>query len=298
MSYLQLQDKNRGQSDLAFCYKKIRDNNLLRLLQHNNYQFINYSIFNFEGQPARVNETFLPVKTRLITSQTFLSRINRDIRFNLITKWKSGSELRKLTYSTLHNNNNIYKLTWNIANEKSTRPKFVYSHLMMPHYPYYYDENDLDKYKNESASGTRGLEIDYKFKSSGWYAAINYSFYSIANHSEISTYSVPGHPNNHLAFPSHKVNLNCNINLSHTINVNPSFSYMSTRYSASHTDAGVLTSREISPSLYANISLNFDDVIKKGLHIQLACFNMFDNSVFYIQPYDGNHEPLPGAGRE
>ena len=161
MSYLPLQDKNRGQSDLAFCYKKIRDNNLLRLLQHNNYQFINYSIFNFEGQPARVNETFLPVKTRLITSQTFLSRINRDIRFNLITKWKSGSELRKLTYSTLHNNNNIYKLTWNIANEKSTRPKFVYSHLMMPHYPYYYDENENELPFERLVEGNQVNQKDY-----------------------------------------------------------------------------------------------------------------------------------------
>lgn len=194
----------------------------------------------------------------------------------LVEEIEAGCRLAKRSY-----------LTFNIYNIR-TKNSIVY----------YYDENDLDKYKNEAASGTRGVEIDYKFKSSGWYASINYSYYSIANHSELSTYSVPGHPNNHLAFPSHKINLNCNINLSRTINVNPSLSYMSTRYSASHSDAGVLTSREISPSFYANISLNFDDVFKKGLNIQLACFNMFDNPVFYIQPYDGNHEPLPGAGRE
>ena len=140
MSYLPLQNKDRGQSDLAFCYKTIRDNKLLRFLNYNNYRFTNYSVFDFNGQPAPTNETFLPVKTRLITMQTLLSRANRDIRFNLITRWKSDSELRKLTYSTLHNNNNIYRLTWKIAEEKSAYPKFVYSHLMMPHYPYYYDE--------------------------------------------------------------------------------------------------------------------------------------------------------------
>ena len=163
---------------------------------------------------------------------------------------------------------------------------------------YYYDENDLDKYKNDATSGSRGVEVEYKFKTPGWFAAINYSYYSILEHSEFGTYSVPGHFNNHLAFPSHKINFNSNINLSDNININPSFSYLSTRYSVSHTNAGVLTSKEITPSLYANISFNFDDVIKKGFHIQLACYNIFNNSVLYIQPYDGNHEPLPGAGRE
>ena len=141
MGYLHLENKDRGQTDLAFCYKTIRNNKLFHFLQLHDYRFYNYSVFDFNGQPARVNETFLPVKTRLITLQTFLSRLNRDIRFNLITKWKSKSELKKLTYSSLHNNNNIYELTWNNVKDGSPSPKFIYSHLMMPHYPYYFDEN-------------------------------------------------------------------------------------------------------------------------------------------------------------
>ena len=141
MNYLKLENKERGQTDLAYCYKLIKQNALNNFLDQRDYHFYNYSVFDFPGQPAPVNETFLPVKTRLITSQTFLSRLNRDIRFNLITRLKSKSEIKKLTYANLKNNNNIYDLTWKMAEEKSESPKFVYTHLMMPHYPYYFDKN-------------------------------------------------------------------------------------------------------------------------------------------------------------
>jgi hypothetical protein len=145
MDYLQLQNKDRGQSDLAYCYKQIKDNRLLRFLQHNGYTFHNFSVFDFPGQPRRVNETFLPVKTRLITAQTFLSRIDRDLRFNLVTRLKSKAELKRLTYGNLHFNNNMLKLTKEIAAAPSGTPKFVYTHLMMPHYPYYFDKNGTEQ---------------------------------------------------------------------------------------------------------------------------------------------------------
>jgi hypothetical protein len=45
----------------------------------------------------------------------------------------------------LKNNVNIYSLTWKLAEQKTASPKFVYSHLMMPHYPYYFDKNGMEK---------------------------------------------------------------------------------------------------------------------------------------------------------
>ncbi len=133
------------QSDLALCYETIRNNRLLRFLQYEGYQFYNYSIFNFEGQPARVEVNFLPIKTKLITSQTFLSRFDRDIRFNLVTRFKSASETKRLTYGFLHNNENNYRLTMKAAETTGTKPKFVLTHLHIPHYPYYFDKNGKEQ---------------------------------------------------------------------------------------------------------------------------------------------------------
>lgn len=141
MDYLQLSATNRNQSDLTYCYNAIENNRLLRFLQHHGYQLYNYSIFDFEGQPGRRLERFLPVKTRLITAQTFLSRAENSILFNVVTRFKSKSALRKLTYAYKENNENIYSLTWGQAAKRSSQPKFVYTHLELPHYPYYYDKN-------------------------------------------------------------------------------------------------------------------------------------------------------------
>jgi hypothetical protein len=141
MDYLQLEGKERGRPDLTYSYDQIKNNKVLQYLRSQGYQFYNYSVFDFEGQPARTRETFLPAKTRLITSQTFLSRFDRDIRFNLVTRWKSKSNLRIITYANKKNNENIFALTKEISAQKSSSPKFVYTHLMMPHYPYFFDKN-------------------------------------------------------------------------------------------------------------------------------------------------------------
>lgn len=145
MDYLRLADTNRAGADLTYSYKSIKDNKVLTFLEMHGYEFYNYSVFDFEGQPARVRETFLPAKTRLITSQTLLSRFNNEIRFNLVSRWKSKSNLKILTYANKHNNENIYRLTSNIAHDKSMKPKFVYTHLMMPHYPYYFDKDGREQ---------------------------------------------------------------------------------------------------------------------------------------------------------
>jgi hypothetical protein len=187
MNYLQLENKERGQTDLAYSYKIIKENNLLNFLQQQGYQFYNYSVFDFTGQPRRINEGFLPVKTRLITSQTFLSRLEKDLRFNLITRFRSRSELKRLTYGTLHNNNNIYELTWNIAEERTGKPKFVYTHLMMPHYPYYFDKNGKEQPFEKLTEGNQSNQQAYI----EYLQYCNKKFLSLSDHILISSTEPP-----------------------------------------------------------------------------------------------------------
>lgn len=139
MDYLPLAAGDRNQADLTRAYSLISNNRLLQFLEQQGYRFYNYSVFDFEGQPGRRLEGFLPVKTRLITSQTFLSRAENSIFFNLVTRFRSKAALRKVTYAPRENNEHIYALTRAIAAQKSSRPRFVYTHLEWPHYPYYYD---------------------------------------------------------------------------------------------------------------------------------------------------------------
>jgi len=140
MDYLDL-DRTGKTTLLAYTYETIATNKFLQYLVSQQYTLYNYSFFDIKGQPSHTQESFLPAKTKLITSQTFLSRIEKELRFLLVTKFNSISEIHKETYYHRDNNEKLYRLTLETANEKIDAPKFVLTHLMMPHYPYYYDKD-------------------------------------------------------------------------------------------------------------------------------------------------------------
>jgi phosphoglycerol transferase MdoB-like AlkP superfamily enzyme len=138
MNYLRVSHSNKKEL-LKHTYETTRNNNLLKFLTAHGYEFHNLSLLDYPGYPSPTEETFLPVQTRLITSQTFLSRINKELRFNLVSKLNSEKEQRRVIYTPLNNNNRLIELTENTASLRSPKPKFVLTHLMMPHYPYYFN---------------------------------------------------------------------------------------------------------------------------------------------------------------
>jgi hypothetical protein len=140
MDYLALRMKEKAPGNIDYCYQEIKNSCVVNFLTANGYEFYNYSIFDFEGRPAINYDNFLPNSTSLITSQTFFSRVMKDIRFNIGTgKWKFKAALKRITYEHLHNNENILRVTNAIAAKTTAKPKFVYAHLMLPHYPYYFN---------------------------------------------------------------------------------------------------------------------------------------------------------------
>ena len=139
MDYLQLKKGPQNYATVGYSYQVIRNSSVLKFFDANQYQFFNCSIFDFDNRPANKYATFLPYGTELITSQTFVSRLESDFRPDIL-KGKFGQTLqKKMAYEHLHFNDNVFELTRHIASQSSTAPKFVYTHLMMPHYPYYFD---------------------------------------------------------------------------------------------------------------------------------------------------------------
>jgi outer membrane cobalamin receptor len=163
---------------------------------------------------------------------------------------------------------------------------------------YYYDEMEFDKYINKSSTGSRGFDVDCKWKFEGWLLSFAYSYSTTAGHNVIDVYKVPGHEKNVLAFPSHELNIVSNVHLSKSLNFSPSLTFMGTRYSYLEDQNSIIGTEEISPSLYMNINFNVNDIFCKGLMLQAGCFNLSDEKTLYIQPYNGNHRPLPGQGRQ
>ena len=146
MDYLGPSDTAGGRKNgIKNSFTRINENRLVYLLKHHGYEFYNYSIFRVAGIAAPTGGSFVPSNTKLITKTTFLSRLEKDVLLPVATKYNLKWYLKKSLYATKKDNDKIYSLTESISEDKSPKPKFIYTHLMMPHHPYYYDEKGNER---------------------------------------------------------------------------------------------------------------------------------------------------------
>ncbi|MBK9568867.1 MAG: hypothetical protein IPO53_02340 [Chitinophagaceae bacterium] len=99
------------------------------------YKIYNFSPFDLTGNPKLTKSAFLPESKALVTSQTFTSRFWKDLWFN----FASSQEIQNFLNLTLSYNLKKEIHTRNLVMKKGGSPKFVYTHLVMPHFPYYFD---------------------------------------------------------------------------------------------------------------------------------------------------------------
>ena len=153
-SYLPLKDTSSTVGDVPMVMEMVAKNVLTQFLGRQGYRVFNHSIFDLPGEPRQVSSSFLPNKTKYITAQTLISRLERDLFYHLITSLKINWIVRKGVYNNLENNHALYQNTLNTSALK-TAPKFTYTHLSMPHPPYYYNEfgqpNSYDRLIEENA---------------------------------------------------------------------------------------------------------------------------------------------------
>lgn len=140
MEYLaQVKVDEPGYDDLAGPLGIIKKSRAVKYLRQEGYSFYNYSLFDFAGNLSPAKPTFLPLNSIMITSQTFINRVQKDMGYYFFKKFNMKKSLDNLYYTDRDNNEKILDLTKKIAATKTRKPKFVYSHLVMPHYRYYYD---------------------------------------------------------------------------------------------------------------------------------------------------------------
>ncbi len=147
MSYLNgIQNiKSVTADDYANCNLLIRDNEVIKILDAHGYEILNYSVFDLAGNPSMVDQSFLPLKTKLISDRTLFPHMNKDIGWLLITRFPfnlfSNNHFRKHK----KNNEDFQKKVLEAATAKSIKPRFIYAHFYMPHPPFFYDKNGNPK---------------------------------------------------------------------------------------------------------------------------------------------------------
>lgn len=165
---------------------------------------------------------------------------------------------------------------------------------------YFNDQTEMDAYHNiDGNAGSRGLEFEYKLKDRWGYINFNYSFYTVAGKPKIADYEVPENNTSLLAFSNHKLNLNTSFNITKHLNINPFISYRGERYAYTSVDTsgnGVI--EKLDPLILANLMITYNDLFIKGLSFGVGVYDIFDQRISYIQPYNSNHAPLPGPSRE
>jgi hypothetical protein len=140
MNYLNPNMSSPGHLSVNYSYSVIRNAQAISFFSRQGYKFYNLSVFDFPGQPANKYRAFFPYGTDLITAQTLVGRLKKAARADILSgKLPLKSFQHQILYEQLHFNDDVFKLTRETAAEKSTRPKFAYSHFIMPHWPYYFD---------------------------------------------------------------------------------------------------------------------------------------------------------------
>ena len=164
---------------------------------------------------------------------------------------------------------------------------------------YYTSQDSLntDYYANLGYSGTQGIEVEYKLKEKWGHFSINYAYYSAANKPKIYLYET-GNSSSLLGFANHKVNLNLGYSITTDFSFNLTANYFSERYAISAIDSSSnAVFSKLNPNLLINIFFNYE-LPAKGFRIGFGVYDLMNEKMQFIQPYNGGHPPLPGPSRE
>jgi len=146
--------------EYALCKKLLSRSAVIERFASMGYEITNLSFFDMEEAPAPIQEHFLPSKTELITGQTLLFRLHKHLFWHLVMGRFAIPALAKDDSTELYNNyrNNIRLLdSLKIASKATnSRPRFLYTHLVMPHSPFLFDKSGnfvpLDEYRKAGNS--------------------------------------------------------------------------------------------------------------------------------------------------
>ncbi|UII32339.1 TonB-dependent receptor plug domain-containing protein [Fulvivirga ulvae] len=165
---------------------------------------------------------------------------------------------------------------------------------------YFYDsDTDAEGYENYDETGTRGIELEYKYKDTWGSMGFNYSYYTAHGDNKVASYNVPGDEDKLLGFAQSKANLFGSFLLTKKLTFSPSVTYLGERAGfviADTNDNPVLAT--FDPVVFANLYFQYKDLFTQGLTAGAGVYNLTDNDYAYIQPYNSGHSPLPAAGRE
>jgi hypothetical protein len=116
---------------------------LMDFLEAQGYSIKNFSVFETKDAPA-FHDYFEPAINR-VSGQTFYSRLSKDLGFHLVTTLKLGFAVRQAEQDLMkfshQNSKAMDEVVKAIPLDSGGKPRFFYTHLIMPHDPYLFDSD-------------------------------------------------------------------------------------------------------------------------------------------------------------
>lgn len=134
------------------------------------YELNNLSIFDMPGKPSIKREQFLSTTGReIILYNTFFKCLYRDVFPEVFPSVKSGriNDIRSTRKEQLQAFREYNEVILDSLKSLSTfggnRPQFVYAHLELPHFPYFYDSTGRE-YADDLVFGKEIITNKHRFK--------------------------------------------------------------------------------------------------------------------------------------
>ncbi len=172
---------------------------------------------------------------------------------------------------------------------------------------YFFDINygHGDSYKNFDEVGTRGLELEAKFKYGWGYINTNFSYYTVSDN-KVFQYSIVDtnyeeiEDDQLLGFSPMKFTINSSFEVYEKITLNPSLVYSSKKWGyVAVDDEDNLIADEFDDVLLVNANIAMSNLFGSNFRIAFGVYNALNEDVDFVQPYyDGYHAALPGPSRE
>jgi hypothetical protein len=142
--------------DYTIANQQINQSPFGKHLKARGYKIINLSLFSFAETPALFTSSYKRNYPGEFAHRTFTGRLKEHIEYQFSDKSKTADSLSKIDYRyNLQTLNHLYAT----VPFDTARAKLVYAHLLMPHYPYYFNQDgnwNSDPYLQRSEEGYIG----------------------------------------------------------------------------------------------------------------------------------------------
>ncbi|HEY0679174.1 MAG TPA: sulfatase-like hydrolase/transferase [Chitinophagaceae bacterium] len=141
MDYLPAFHRKITAEDYTRSEKIVESGPVMQFVTGHGYNFRNHSIFNLAGQPGQFKTDLLPMRLKLITSKTLWNTVYKDLGWNIHARIAPGFPLlaKVLQDDYKDGNQRLLDMTFKAVTNREARPRFIYTHLLMPHWPYLFD---------------------------------------------------------------------------------------------------------------------------------------------------------------